>query len=99
MAFEIFFSPEAVDHLVALPKFEQTMVVVQIEIQLAYQPTLPTRKRKVLRPNPIAPWELRLGDFRVFYDVQEIPTAIVNVKAVGKKVHNELWIGGDKIEL
>ena len=68
-------------------------------MQLTHQPTLPTRRRKLLRPNTIAPWELRLGDIRVFYEVQEEPTPQVIVKAVGTKRHNELWIGGEKIEL
>jgi hypothetical protein len=63
------------------------------------QPTLATRKRKVLRPNPIAPWELRLGDIRVFYEVQEEPKPLVIVKAVAIKRHNELWIGDERIEL
>jgi mRNA-degrading endonuclease RelE of RelBE toxin-antitoxin system len=82
-----------------LPKAEQVKVIDQVEGQLTYQPTLPTRKRKVLRPNPLAPWQLRIGDVRVFYEVQEEPTPVVNVKAIGKKIHNELWIGGERIEL
>ena len=99
MVFETLYSPEAIDHLVALTKVEQVLVLDQVEQQLSHQPLLPTRKRKVLRPDSIAPWELRLGDLRVFYDVQELPVAVVNVKAVGKKIHNELWIGGEKIAL
>jgi mRNA-degrading endonuclease RelE of RelBE toxin-antitoxin system len=99
MAFTIVYSPEAVDHLSALPKAEQVTVIDQVEVQLAHQPTLPTHKRKVLRPNPLAPWQLRLGDVRVFSDVQEQPTPVVNVKAIGKKIHNELWIGGERIAL
>ena len=75
------------------------MVIDQVEEQLTYQPTLPTLKRKVLRPNPLAPWQLRLGDVRVFYEVQEEPTSVINIKAVGKKIHNELWIGGERIVL
>ena len=71
----------------------------EVDEQLAHQPTLPTRKRKVLRANPIAPWELRLGDIRVFYEVQEEPEPQVIVKAVGMKRHNDLWIGEEKIEL
>lgn len=99
MAFEILYSPEAVDHLLALTKAEQMQVVDQVDRQLVHQPMIVTRKRRLLRPNPIAPWELRLGDLRVFYDVQELPNAVVNVKAVGKKVHNELWIGSERIAL
>ena len=99
MAFEIVYSPEAVDHLQALPNTSQVLVMDQVDEQLVHQPTLPTRKRKVLRPNPIAPWELRLGDIRVFYEVQEAPDPVVIIKAVGIKRHNELWIGQEKIEL
>jgi mRNA-degrading endonuclease RelE of RelBE toxin-antitoxin system len=99
MSFEIFYSPEAIDHLLALSRFEQALVVDQVEQQLRSQPALPTRRRKVLRPNPIAAWELRLGDIRVFYEVQETPDAAVYVKVVGKKIHNLLWIGGESVEL
>ncbi len=99
MTFAIVYSPEAVDHLLLLPKNSQVLVVDQVDGQLAHQPTLPTRKRKLLRPNPIAPWELRLGDIRVFYEVREEPEPEVIVKAVGIKRHNELWIGEEKIGL
>lgn len=99
MAYEIIYSPEALDHLQALPKNSQVLVLDQVDVQLTHQPTLATRKRKVLRPNPIAPWELRLGDIRVFYEVQERPDPRVIVKAVGIKRHNELWIGDERIEL
>jgi mRNA-degrading endonuclease RelE of RelBE toxin-antitoxin system len=99
MVFQILYSPEAVDHLAALTKAEQVRAIDEIEQQLTHQPTLPTRRRKLLRPNPIAPWELRIGDIRVYYSVEEEPLPTVSVKAVGKKVHNELWIGGERVEL
>ena len=99
MAFKILYSPEAVDHLELLPKNSQALVLDEVDAHLAHQPTLPTRKRKLLRPNRIAPWELRLGDLRVFYEVQEEPEAVVIVKAVGIKRHNQLWIGEEKIDL
>ena len=87
------------DHLRALPKASQVLVVDQVDEQLVHAPMLPTRKRKVLRPNPIAPWELRLGDIRVFYEVQEEPALMVVIKAIGIKRHNDLWIGQEQIEL
>ena len=99
MVFTIVYSPEAVDHLAALPKTTQTLVVDEVDKRLARQPTLPTRRRKLLRPNPIAPWELRLGDVRVFYDVEEQPEPLVKIAAVGIKQHNELWIGKERIDL
>ena len=99
MAFAIIYSPEAIDHLQALPKATQVLVVDQIDEQLAHEPTLPTNERKLLRPNPVALWELRLGEVRVFYDVQEEPDSMVIIAAVGIKRHNELWIGKERIEL
>ena len=99
MAFQILYSPEAVDHLAAFSKTDQVLVLDEVDQQLSHQPMLPTRKRKLLRPNSIAPWELRLDDIRVFYSIQEEPMPVVNVKAIGKKARNELWIGGKKIEL
>ena len=99
MAYEIIYSPEAVDHLQALSKNSQVLVLDQVDAQLKHQPTLATRKRKVLRPNPMAPWELRLGDIRVFYEVQQEPDSVVIIKAVGIKRHHELWIGDERIEL
>jgi mRNA-degrading endonuclease RelE of RelBE toxin-antitoxin system len=99
MAFKIIYSPEAVEHLAALAKATQVIVVDQIDEQLTHDPMLPSRKRKLLRPNPIAPWELRLGAVRVFYAVAEEPEALVTIAAVGIKRHNELWIGTERVEL
>lgn len=99
MAFEIVYSPEAIDHLLALTKFEQTIALDQVDEQLTHQPQLPTRRRKLLRPNPIAPWELRIGDLRIFYRVEITPIELVTVAAIGKKIGNQLWIGGERIDL
>ena len=46
-----------------------------------------------LRPNPIATWELRLGDHRVLYDVDEV-TRTVTVLVVGEKAGNRLFVQG-----
>jgi hypothetical protein len=52
-----------------------------------------------MRPNPVAPWELRIDRLRVYYDVQEEPQQVVKVPAVGIKDRNEVRIGGEVIEL
>jgi mRNA-degrading endonuclease RelE of RelBE toxin-antitoxin system len=96
MAYEIEFSPDARDHLRGLKKRDQQTVVDAIADQLAHQPDRPTSHRKPLDTNPIAPWELRVGDFRVFYDIIEHKIIVV---AVGKKTHNRLVIGGEEVEL
>ena len=52
-----------------------------------------------MRPNPIAPWELRVGDLRVYYDIREEPEPLVTVLAVGVKDRSRVLIGGEEIEL
>ncbi len=52
-----------------------------------------------MRPNPIAPWELRIGNLRVYYDVAETPESIVFIRAVGIKRRNRIYIGGEEIHL
>ena len=62
-------------------------------------PLVETRNRKPLRPNPVAPWELRVGALRVFYDVPSDTPAVVRVVAVGKKERSLLRIGRREIKL
>lgn len=52
-----------------------------------------------MRPNPLAPWELRIGDLRVYYDVEEGPEPKVLIRAVGIKERNRVRIGGKEFEL
>jgi mRNA-degrading endonuclease RelE of RelBE toxin-antitoxin system len=64
-----------------------------METHLRFEPTEASRRMKVTRPNPIAAWELRLGDYRVLYDVDENPR-IVTVQVIGEKRGNRLIVGG-----
>jgi len=52
-----------------------------------------------MRPNPVAPWELRIANLRVYYDVEEKPEAVVFIRAVGVKQRNRVRVGRDVIEL
>jgi mRNA-degrading endonuclease RelE of RelBE toxin-antitoxin system len=96
--YEVIFEPDAVEHLQGFSARDQSIVLDQIEVQLTYQPEVETRNRKRLRPNPLAPWELRSGEIRVFYDV-DADAASVRVIAVGRKEGNRLMIGGEEISL
>lgn len=69
-----------------------------VDEQLSDQPDVETRHRKPLRPNPVAPWEFRIGDLRVFYDYDE-PNEVVTILAVGIKRHNALFIGDEEVTL
>ena len=98
MVFEVEIDPDAWEHLQALPAHDQSMLLDAIEQQLRHQPDHETRNRKPLRPNTLAGWELRVRDFRIFYDI--VPDEItVYVIAIGIKERNRLLIGGKEFQL
>jgi mRNA-degrading endonuclease RelE of RelBE toxin-antitoxin system len=92
------FTEDAVEDLGQLCKFDQVRVVQAVETQLSHEPTKQTRNRKRLRPNRLAKWELRVDNFRVFYDVQ-LDEQVVKTVAIGEKLGSDLWIRGEKFEL
>ncbi|NEP77319.1 MAG: addiction module toxin RelE [Okeania sp. SIO3C4] len=74
-------------------------MVDTITEQLTYEPTVITRNRKPMRSNPIAPWELRIGELRVYYDIELEPESVVNIRAIGVKERNQVRISGEIIDL
>ncbi len=52
-----------------------------------------------MRPNPLAPWELRVGKLRVYHDVNEEQAFTVFIRAVGIKERHQIRIGREVIEL
>ena len=99
MPYRIEYSPDAEDHLRGLTARQQATVLDTVGEQLVHEPTVETRNRKPMRPNPIAPWELRIASLRVYYDVEGEPDKVVKVRAVGIKERNRVRIGGEVIEL
>jgi mRNA-degrading endonuclease RelE of RelBE toxin-antitoxin system len=75
---------------------DQRIIVGAILTHLKVDAGVPTKKRKALRPNPIAPWELRIDRFRIFYVIEGDQVKVV---AVGQKEHNEIFVRGYKVEL
>lgn len=96
--FEIELTESAADDLAFLRKPDSRYVLAEIERYLSYEPLVPTLRRKPLRPNLLATWELRLGDFRVFYDVENEANIVV-IRAIGWKEHNRLLIRGKEFLL
>lgn len=78
---------------------QRATVLDTVDEQLMFQSTVETRNRKPMRPNPLAPWELRIGDLRVYYDAIEEPEPMVLIRAVGLKERNRVRIAGDMFEL
>ena len=99
MAYRIQFTKSAEDHLAQLTARQQAIVLDSVRTQLRYEPLRETRNRKQLRPNPFAPWELRVGFRRVFYEVDAVESDLVNVLAIGIKRENRLIVSGKEIQI
>ncbi len=78
--------------------FERKIITDEIAIQLVDQPDAETHNRKRLRDNPIAQWELKVGKFRVFYEI-DADGQLVTVVSVGHKEHNVLYIQGKAVHI
>ncbi len=99
MAYIIEFADCVKMHFKSLTANQRSTIIDSIEKQLIHEPLKETRNRKPLRPNPIAPWELRIGNLRAFYDVTIENSNIVKILAVGYKEGNTLFIAGKAVEL
>jgi len=90
MKFELELSEAAAENLSALRAFDQRRLASDIEEQLSHEPTVATRNRKKLDDASadfefVPPlWELRSGDIRVFYDVDE-SKGKVTIRAIRRK--------------
>lgn len=80
----------AADEIHGLAAYYQRRILAEIQTHLTRTPTVRTNRRKPL-PNLAHPWEavppiweLRVGEYRVFYDVSEVDH-IVRVLAVRHK--------------
>jgi hypothetical protein len=66
---------------------------------LTYQPTCADARAEGPKRECRAPWELRIGDLRVYYEVKDDPERVVVVKAVGVKERNRVLIRGEEVKL
>jgi mRNA-degrading endonuclease RelE of RelBE toxin-antitoxin system len=97
--YRVQYSPDAEEHLVALTARERRIALDAVDAQLSNEPVKPTRNRKLMRPNSIAPWELRIGKIRVYYEIDRLDRRLVNVLAIGIKERNKVRIGKEVVEL
>ena len=87
MGYAISIVPEAIEELRELPMNVRRRIATAIDRDLAHEPTTLSRNRKPLpglSPSfahvpPV--WELRVGDYRVFYDIEAEERAVF-VRAV-----------------
>jgi hypothetical protein len=60
---------------------------------------VPPRSRKAMRPNQLAPREVRVGTLRIYYAVEGDPERKVLIRAIGIRERNRLRIGRKEFEL
>lgn len=76
--------------LVTLRVFDRTRILAAIRAELAHSPTVAAGHRKMLRDlrpswDHVPPlWQLRVGDYRVFYDADEAER-VVYIRRVIRK--------------
>src|SRR5260370_13971805 len=86
------------DDLRRLRRYARQQVSDAIDTQLPYEPDRETRNRKRLQPNSLSEWQLRIGNYRVFYDIDQSMSQVVIV-AIGRKQGDRLIIRGQEYTL
>ena len=66
--YEIDFTQEALQDLMAFKKFEQQIIVSGIDAQLVHEPTVETHNRFRMSPNEVAEWALRIDSYGESYE-------------------------------
>lgn len=66
MKFRIELAESALEDLQWFKKYEQVLILDEIDKRLLYGPAFETRNRKCLRENILSRWELRIDKYRVF---------------------------------
>jgi mRNA-degrading endonuclease RelE of RelBE toxin-antitoxin system len=90
MRHELDFTRLADDQLAALRPFDRGRLVDEIESELTHDPSAETKRKKVLKDvRPAFQFvpplrELRVGEFRVFYDVN-VEDQCVTVRSIRRK--------------
>ena len=97
MSFRLELVPSAREDPAFFTAREQRIILRGIDMFLSTEADIEGRRRKRLRPNPVAPWALRIGNYRVFYEIRTEQVAVV--LAIGHKLHNDLFVRGRRIEI
>jgi len=80
MAIAVHYSETALEQLKRLRAFDRTAILEEIEQVLMVNPTLESKvKVKLLRQPAPTRYRLRVGEFRVFYDVEGNVVSVVQI--------------------
>ncbi len=88
--YAIEYAEGVIEDLADIRAYQRAQILDTIEAQLKHTPLQQTRNKKII-PGLMPPWEyvepvwqLRIGDYRVFYDVDEAAATVV-VRAIRHK--------------
>jgi len=93
MAFRIVFDRDAITDLEGLRKYDRTAILNDIERHLAEAPAQETGSRiRALRQPAVSQFRLRVGQFRVYYDVDldDGVVYILRVRVKGSRMTTEV---------
>ena len=96
MTFHINLTPTAADDLDYFDANEQRIIMAAVHTYLVHDAHIPTKRRKQLESNPIAPWELKKDNYRILYDIID---DTVDILAIGYKDHNDLFFRGRNVSI
>jgi mRNA-degrading endonuclease RelE of RelBE toxin-antitoxin system len=89
---EVILKPSAIRDLDGLRRFDAAAVAEGVEELLTHEPTKESKSRiKRLRGKQVADYRLRLGDFRVFYTVDEYDRRVDVLRVLHKKQTAEFY--------
>jgi mRNA-degrading endonuclease RelE of RelBE toxin-antitoxin system len=78
--------------------YERRIILENALASLRNHPESESANQKKLQDNPIAPWEVRVGKYRIFYTIEQDDKVVVIV-SIGHKEHNTLYIRGKVVQL
>src|SRR5438876_10789893 len=97
MEYEISLTESAKKDIEFFKASDQRIIVAGIIAHLKTDAETETRRKKQLRPNPVAPWELRLDRFRVFDSIEK--GAKLKVVAFGHKEQAHIFLLMKKVHI
>jgi mRNA-degrading endonuclease RelE of RelBE toxin-antitoxin system len=92
--YRIEFADEAVEELEALRPYDAERILDAIEAFLRHEPMRISRQRKPVSPVGLPPevgitWELRVGHYRGFYDVEDDGVIVIRIVRKGRRTTEE----------
>jgi mRNA-degrading endonuclease RelE of RelBE toxin-antitoxin system len=101
--FKLIYPPIIKEHLRSSEPKYYSLIRESLQTQLQFGPDWETRNQKPLKRPLVfgAKWEIRFGPenrFRVIYRIEYDAQQVI-ILAIGEKIGNRLFIGGEEVEI